>query len=90
MNDAPNTGQSEQWFARALETLPGGVSSPVRARLSTSATFRSSDAARPDAPVRAPSAPSPAAPPSSPRCPPAARAAHARGFDAWWARLHRC
>lgn len=31
MNDAPNTGQSEQWFARALETLPGGVSSPVRA-----------------------------------------------------------
>ena len=31
MNNAPNTGQSEQWFARALETLPGGVSSPVRA-----------------------------------------------------------
>ena len=31
MNNAPNTGQAEQWFARALETLPGGVSSPVRA-----------------------------------------------------------
>ena len=31
MNDAPNIWQSEQWFARALETLPGGVSSPVRA-----------------------------------------------------------
>ena len=31
MNDARNIGQSEQWFARALETLPGGVSSPVRA-----------------------------------------------------------
>jgi len=31
MSDAPENGQSEQWFARALEALPGGVSSPVRA-----------------------------------------------------------
>ncbi len=31
MTDVPSGGQSEQWFARALEALPGGVSSPVRA-----------------------------------------------------------
>lgn len=31
MNGVPESGQSEQWFARALKSLPGGVSSPVRA-----------------------------------------------------------
>jgi len=31
MNDVPEGGQSEQWFTRALKSLPGGVSSPVRA-----------------------------------------------------------
>ena len=31
MNRAPAHGHSQRWFARALEALPGGVSSPVRA-----------------------------------------------------------